>query len=176
MNGLLNAAAAFFASAFAFLAPAPKPVAEPNVKDMEGKPLPAFAMRTVDNKKVDNATIKGKPVLIDFWATWCGPCKKASPLLQQLHTKYKSKGLVVIGANGLEDESGPSAASGYAREHKYTYVFTHSNDGLMSKWAVQALPTMLLVDRTGKVVKVQIGYSDKVGTQLSTLVEQLVKG
>jgi len=176
MNGLLNAAAAFFASAFAFLAPAPKPATEPNVKDMEGKPLPAFEMRTVDNRKIDNATIKGKAALIDFWATWCGPCKKASPLLQELHSKYASKGLVVIGANGLEDEAGPGAAAGYAKEHKYTYVFTHSNDGLMSKWAVQALPTMLIVDRNGKVVKVQIGFNDKVGAQMASTIEKLVKG
>lgn len=172
MTGLLKAAAALFSAFFAILAPeAPKP----NVKDMEGKPLPKFEMTSVEGKRVSNQSLKGKAAVIDFWASWCGPCKKASPVMQEIHKEFSKQGLLVIGADGLEDKAGPDIAKAYAKEHSYTYLFTHTNDKLMDSWGINGVPTIIFVDKSGKVTKVQIGYGDALKPELMKLAKSLVR-
>ena len=142
---------------------------------MEGRPLPAFSMTTTEDKVIDNASLKGKVAVIDFWATWCGPCKKASPVMQGLYDSFKSKGLMVIGANGFEDSPGAKPASDYAKEHNFSYTFTHTNDKLMEKWGITGIPTILIIDKSGNVAKVQVGFSAKTGDQLKAIIENLLK-
>ena len=172
MTGLLKAATALFSALFAMLAPV---APAPSVKDMEGKPLPKFEMKSVDGKTVNNATIKGKPVVIDFWATWCGPCKKASPVMQELSKQFGSKGLIVIGADGLEDNPGPEAAKAYAKEHGYTYLFTHTNDKLMDSWGINGVPTIIFVNKRGTVSKVQVGYGDALKPEIIKFAKAIVE-
>lgn len=172
MTGLLKAATALFSAFFALLAPeAPMP----NVKDMEGKALPKFEMTSVEGKRINNQTIKGKAAIIDFWATWCGPCKKASPVMQELHKQFGKQGLVVIGADGLEDKPGPDAAKAYAKEHGFTYLFTHTNDKLMDTWGINGVPTIIFVNKVGKVTKVQVGYGDALKPELQRLAKEITK-
>ena len=140
----------------------------------EGKAFPAFAMTTVDGKKLSNTSLKGKVVLIDLWATWCGPCKMASPAMQNLHKKYGSKGLVVIGANTFENEKGPKAASGYMKEHKYTYTFTYNNDAFAQALGVRGIPQFYLVDKSGKLIKSISGYSPDLEKMLDGEIKKLI--
>ncbi len=171
MIGLFKTATIFLATLFSIFAPEAQKV---EVKDMVGKQIPSFEMTTVDGKKVNNSTLKGKPFILDFWATWCGPCKKASPVMESIFQKYGKKGLVVIGANGLEDEEGPKFAKDYQKEHKYTYTFTHTNDKLMSKWGIVGVPTFIFVDKSGKVVKVQIGFGESLEKDFDSVAGKLV--
>lgn len=172
MLSFLKAVTALFCAAFAIVAPE-APIND--VKALEGKALPPFEMTAVSGKKINNATIKGHATVIDFWATWCGPCMKASPVMEQFHQEFGSKGLIVIGANGFEDTPGPALAKDYAAKHSYHYTFTHSNDNLMQKWGITGIPTIIFVDRNGKVVKVQVGYGDELKAPLKSLVSNLVK-
>ncbi|MBS1721993.1 MAG: TlpA family protein disulfide reductase [Armatimonadetes bacterium] len=171
MGGLLKTVAAFFAAAFSVLAPAPQ---TQDVKSLEGKPLPAFEMKTIGGQKIGNKTIKGKVAILDFWATWCGPCKAASPFLQDLSKKYDRQ-LMVIGANAGEETEGPAPAASYAKEHGYTYTFTHSNDDVARKWGVTGFPTFIVVDKSGKVSRVFVGYSEKTKDAVASLVQKLVR-
>ena len=102
-----------------------------SVENLQGKMLPAFTMTDLNGKKITSQSLRGKVVLIDLWATWCGPCQKASPVMQSLHNKYGGRGLVVIGANTWEnnDKTGANARK-YRDQHKYTYLFTYNNDDL----------------------------------------------
>jgi thiol-disulfide isomerase/thioredoxin len=142
-----------------------------NPTAMTGKPLPAFKMTDLAGKTVTNASLKGKVVLFDFWATWCGPCKMASPLMQSLHKKYASKGLVVIGANVLDEEG---KAAKYKKEHGYTYRFTTGGDDLLRKGGFRGIPGFIFVDKKGVVRKVQVGFSPEAGVEMENAVKKLL--
>lgn len=158
---------AVLCSAFAFGGQA-------DVKKLEGKPVPAFSMKTFAGKTVTSASLKGKVVILDFWATWCGPCKAASPTMQALHAKYGKKGLVVIGANMGEDDGGKEAAK-YPSKNKYTYMFTKGNDAYAGKLGVQGIPCFVFVDKAGKVASVQVGFGgDASAKEFESIVKKLL--
>jgi cytochrome c biogenesis protein CcmG, thiol:disulfide interchange protein DsbE len=146
-----------------------------DVLKWQGKPLPAVKMTDTKGKKITNATLRGKVAILDFWATWCGPCKQASPVMQRLHEKYGKKGLVVIGANLWEQSNKNNAARDYAKEHKYTYTFTANNDTLAKTLKITGIPAMLVVDKKGKVSLVLVGYGDGLEKMLDAKVKALLK-
>ena len=138
---------------------------------MNGKALPAFSMKDLNGKPVTNKSLKGKVVLLDFWATWCGPCKMASPLMETLHKKYSGKGLVVIGAN-IQDPKG--AAAKYKKEHKYSFLFTTGGEELMRKAGFTGIPGFVFVDKKGIVRKVQVGYGTSLEKEFDSVVRSLL--
>lgn len=142
----------------------------------EGKKLPPIKMTTTTGAKVTNKKLHGKVAIIDFWATWCGPCKLTSPVMQKLYNKYHSRGLVVIGADGWEHDTPATAAKavGYASEHHYKYTFTYGNDDLMKSLKVSGIPTMLVVDKKGVIRKVAIGFDDSLQGNLEKVIEPLL--
>ncbi len=139
-----------------------------------------WKMTTIDGKSLTGKGLRGKVVLVDFWATWCGPCKKASPIMESLHKKYGKQGLVVIGANTSERDSDgrpvkwANAAKEYKKEHGYTYTFTWGNDDLKKKWGVQGIPTMFVIDKKGVVKKVLVGFDDKLEANLEAVIKPLL--
>lgn len=136
-------------------------------------PIPNFKMETTEGKTITAKSLRGKVVLIDFWATWCKPCALAAPSLERLHKKFKDKGVVIIGANTGEksSESGYAAAK-YKAEHKYTYTFTRQNDKLAVEWGVQGMPTFILIDKKGMVRE---GFSGWHETQAEPMIEGWIK-
>ncbi len=141
-----------------------------------GKPIPSFSMTDLAGKKHTNSTLKGKVVLLDFWASWCGPCKAASPVMQALHAKYGSKGLVVIGANVSEHgKSSKQAATEYKTQHKFTYTFTHDNDSLAEKWGIDGIPQFFLIDKKGKVAWAMSGFDPNMQKTLDAKIASLLK-
>ena len=145
-------------AAVAAFALAQTPATEaPNFADLKGKKV-TYQMTDTAGKAVTNETLKGKVVLIDFWATWCGPCKAASPTIQMLHEKYAKDGLVVIGANAFERTDPDGAAAGYAKEHNYSYMMTVKNDALAKSWGVRGIPAFVVIGRDGTVALAQTGF------------------
>jgi thiol-disulfide isomerase/thioredoxin len=153
----------------------------PGAEDLKGHPLPDFDLGDIKGGRVSRAGLKGKVVLIDFWATWCGPCRRLSPILEAFHRTYGPHGLVVIGANTSEHDAfdkslkTPNLATYYAKDNNYTYTFTYGSDDLRDACHVQSLPTVLLVDREGVVRDVWIGLSDGIEVSMSHAVEALLK-
>lgn len=145
-----------------------------DIKDLVGKPIGKIEMRTIDGKTLTNKDFQGKVVLFDFWATWCGPCIKASPEMEKIHKEFKNKGVLVIGANAFEEDLGDSYATKYKKEHGYTYLFTYGNDALLEKWNVPGIPTFVLIDQSGKVVKAQTGLSASTAQELRDEIKRLV--
>jgi cytochrome c biogenesis protein CcmG, thiol:disulfide interchange protein DsbE len=141
---------------------------------------PAFSVRDLDGRELTSASLRGKVVILNFWATWCGPCRVASPIMQQLHDKYGERGLVVIGANMAERDKDrkplktKDKAEEYAKEHKFTYMFTYANDDFAKACQVSGIPTMLIVDRKGVVRKVQVGAGPNLFKDLETAVLPLL--
>lgn len=138
---------------------------------MQGKKVPAFSMKDIKGKTHTAQSLKGKVVVLDFWATWCGPCKQASPTMQKLHQKYAKQGLVVIGANVSD---APGAAAKYAKEHKYTYNFTTGGDSLGQKLGVQGIPAFFFIDRQGVIQRVQTGFAPGLEADFEATVKKLL--
>jgi thiol-disulfide isomerase/thioredoxin len=157
--------------AFALVAAVAAVNAQGDPEAMRGKALPAFTMKDLNGKAVTNASLKGKVVLFDFWATWCGPCKKASPLMQELHKKYSSKGLVVVGAN-VNDQAG--AAAKYKKDHKFSYLFTTGGEALLRKTGFTGIPGFIFVDKKGVVQRVQLGFGEGLGDDFENTVRRLL--
>ena len=100
---------------------------------------------------------RGHPVLLDFWATWCGPCKAQSPVVNRIAARYKDRGLVVVGVN-TSDEEGLAAA--YAQGHGLSFPMAYDKGNNAARiYDVQNLPTMVLISKTGKLIAVRQGMT-----------------
>lgn len=149
------------------------------VKKAEGKPLPKFSMKLLNDKVITNKDIQGKVVVFDFWATWCGPCKAAAPKLDAMYKEFGKQGFEIIGANLAE--KGPDGkatqtkdnAVAYVNEHKYMYAFTYGNDQIGKDWQVPGYPTFFIVGRDGVVKEVMVGFDEKrMREVVTTLLKQ----
>ncbi len=129
--------------------------------ELKGKPAPSFALTDTSGKKVSLSDYKGHPVVVNFWATWCGPCKLEMPWFQEFSTKYKSQGLVVL---GLAEDDGATREdiAGAARKIGVSYPILMPNEKVTKSYGgVDYLPETFYVDKTGKVVLIAAGAPTK---------------
>lgn len=124
----------------------------------EGKPAPAFTLKTFDGRAVSLADFKGKVVLLDFWGTFCMPCVKALPELQALHTKFGDRGFAVVGVT-VDDRA--KLVDKATKSAKVTYPIVQSTPAVWSAYKVNALPSLVLVGRDGRIIKRYGGEADK---------------
>ena len=142
------------------------------VSPLKGKPAPNFTLQDLSGKKVSLADFKGKALLINFWATWCGPCKVETPWLVELRNQYAAKGFEVLGISAEGDDLQPSDKEGWAKdkaaiakfvkEEKMPYPVLINGDSISKPYGgIDAMPTSFYVDRSGNVVSVQLGLTSK---------------
>ena len=117
---------------------------------------PAFTLQSVDGKAVSLAQFKGDVVMINFWASWCGPCRQEMPLLDSIYKQYKDMGFVLLGVNVEPD---PHSANAWLRKTPVSYPVLYDPKSEVSQlYQVQAMPTTVIVDRHGVVRFVHNGY------------------
>lgn len=142
----------------------------PEVAPLIGKPAPNFTLEDLRGDKVSLSSFKGKPLLINFWATWCGPCKIETPWLVELQKEYSPKGFQIVGISTEGDELKPDDTDGWAhdkaaiakfvKEYHMQYPVLINGDSLASEYGgLEAMPTSVYVNAEGKVVAVQLGIS-----------------
>jgi len=135
-----------------------------------GKPAPPFSLEALAGKKVSLDDYKGKAVLINFWATWCGPCKIETPWLVDLRNQYAPKGFEILGVS--TDELDRSDAKMFGSEKKEISDFVQKmhmpypvlieGDSISKPFGgLDAMPTSFFVDRNGKIVAATMGISSK---------------
>jgi peroxiredoxin len=113
------------------------------------KPAPDFTLTDSQGAKVKLADYRGKVVLLNFWATWCGPCQVEIPWFKEFEQQYKSKGFEVLGVS--MDEDGWSAVKPYMTEHKLNYRILLGDDSVSQLYGgLDALPTTFIIDRDGR--------------------------
>src|SRR5581483_7058882 len=113
------------------------------------KPAPDFTLTDAGGQYVKLSDYRGKVVLLNFWATWCGPCTLEIPWFEQFEQQYKSKGFEVLGVS--MDEDGWSAVKPYMTEHKLNYRILLGDDSVSQLYGgLDALPTTFIIDRDGR--------------------------
>ena len=165
--------AATVAVALGVTACAPQRSVKAAVKDEnERKVAPDFALKDAHGKTVKLSDFKGKVVLLDFWATWCGPCKIEIPWFMEFQRKYKDQGLVVLGVS--MDDDGWKVVNPFVAEHKINYRIVLGDDATGSLYGgVDALPMTLVIDRDGRIAAVHVGLSAGKG-DFADAIEKLL--
>jgi|SRR5579884_3209408 len=129
----------------------------PSVKpDRDRKTAPDFTLKDANGTSVKLSDYRGKVVLLDFWATWCGPCKIEIPWFMEFEREYKHRGFAVLGVS--MDEGGWETVKPYIEERKMNYRVLMGTEAVGDEYGgVDALPTTLLIDRDGRIATVHKG-------------------
>ena len=147
------------------------------------KPPEISAIEWMDRTQVKLAELRGQVVLLDFWATWCGPCRATLPRFEKFYEQYKDKGLVVIGLTNFEGEVEGKQMTraqelAYLRDFKKKFALTYGfaiSDGQNDvNYTVSSIPTTFLIDRRGVVRFISIGSSDVEGAALQKMIKKLL--
>ena len=134
---------------------------------------PDFTLRTLDGQKLRLGEQRGRVVLVNFWATWCGPCRQEMPHLNKLYEKYKASGFVLLGVN-VDDDS--AQAVGVATKLGVTFPVLPDADKRVSRqYDLSAMPSTVLIDRDGKVRFVHRGYREGVEQNYEAQIRALLK-
>lgn len=142
------------------------------VSPLKGKMAPAFALEDMNGKKVSLASYRGKAVLINFWATWCAPCKIETPWLVELRNKYAAQGFEILGIDTEGDDLKPDDKAGWDKnkaavakfvaQEKMPYPVLINGDSISTPYGgLDELPTSFFVNRKGTVVAAQLGLTSE---------------
>src|SRR5580765_7390474 len=120
-------------------------------------PAPEWELKDLDGKPVKLSDFKGKVVILDFWATWCGPCRMEIPGFVELQQKYGGQGLVVIGVS--LDDRGPEAVKSFIKQQRVNYSILLANSKVVEDYGgVEGIPTTFIIDRKGMIVGKHVGF------------------
>jgi cytochrome c biogenesis protein CcmG, thiol:disulfide interchange protein DsbE len=143
--------------------------------ELMGKPAPGFTLPIVANglsvtPTLSLSELQGSPVVLDFWATWCGPCQAEAPLMNKLSQQFHEKGLVVVGVDTSEPDG---HARAWALAHGLSYPIVYdTNNETAERYGVTNMPTLVVISRAGKVTAVREGLTN--GSDLESLVKSVL--
>lgn len=141
--------------------------------ELAGATAPDFVLKSTAENNLRLSEYRGRVVLINFWATWCGPCRQEMPVLEKLHQKYERSGLTVLGVNMDED---PRDAREMAKALRVSFPVLFDLEKNVSRtYDVDAMPATVLVDRDGTVRYIHRGYRPGVEDQYIQRVRALLK-
>lgn len=148
------------AAALALALLAGRPDAHSESASSAKKTAPAWELKDVDGKKVQSADFKGKVVVLDFWATWCPPCRAEIPGFVELQKQYGDKGLVIVGVS--LDEEGPSVVKPFMKKYKINYPIVMGDQKIVEAFGgVTGIPTTFVIDREGQIISKHVGFAEK---------------
>ena len=132
----------------------------PSDSELVGKPAPEFTLNDIDGREIKLASMRGKAVLLDFWATWCEPCRESMPHVQALYDQFQEKGLVVLGI----DTNEPAEKAGqYFVDQKYTFAnLLGSGSDVIKNYGANAIPRVVLIDKDGVVRYAHSGWGPRM--------------
>jgi peroxiredoxin len=144
------------------------PLLAQNAAGSTGQPAPAWKLVDLDGHQVSSDQFKGKVVVVDFWATWCGPCVSEIPGYIALQKKYGAQGLVIVGVS--MDSKGPQHVKKFAEAHAMNYTILMGDDAITEAFGgFSAIPTTFLIGRDGRILH------QKTGSAEAEEYEKLVK-
>lgn len=143
-----------------------------NANEMK-KPAPDFTLKSYSGKNLKLSEFRGQVVLVNFWASWCGPCRQEMPLLEKLHNKYAGLGFSVMGVNVEENNT---EAKGIVKKEKLTFPVLFDTENKVSQlYQVSAMPSTVIIDRDGKIRYIHQGYKPGDEKTYYSWVKRLIK-
>ena len=126
-----------------------------NVGNRIGSTAPDFTLPTVDSREISLSDYRGRPVILNFWATWCGPCRYEVPAFKAFYERYPEEEVVIIAVNTQDD---PDSARGYAIADKLKFVIPVDPRGTVAnKYNVRGMPTTFFINGAGVITSIKIG-------------------
>jgi len=139
----------------------------------EKRPLaPDFTLTSLDGKTITLSQLKGKVVLLDFWATWCAPCRLAIPHLNDLYEANRERGLEIIGLS--LDKGSPARVRKFALNMGIQYTIIMADDDLVKRYGISPIPTTYLIDREGYITNKWVGFSQNLMSKVTAETERLL--
>jgi peroxiredoxin len=142
----------------------------PDTTDLNGRKAPNFTLQDLNGKSVSLASYKGRPLVVDFWATWCGPCQIEIPWFEKLHDQYAGQGLEILGVSADDlDKDDPAKLftekrdiSDFAAKMRMNYPILIDAESIENSWGgLDVLPVTFFIDRTGKIVASTVGLAPR---------------
>ena len=147
-------------------------VAPANAASIQGK-APNFTLKSNTGKNVKLSELRGQVILLNFWASWCGPCRQEMPLLEKLHKRYSTLGFTVLGVNVEED---PRKAKTLLKDISVSFPILFDTSNKVSKqYKVSAMPSTVMIDRDGNMRYLHKGYKPGDEAQYKKWVKQLIR-
>jgi peroxiredoxin len=138
-----------------------------------GGPAPAFNLTSVSGQASGLSQYKGQVVMVNFWATWCGPCQQEMPLLDQMYKKYKPAGFTLIGVN--VDKEAPAVKELLARKPVSFPVLLDPANQVSKAYHVDEMPSSVIIDRKGAIRYVHRGYKPGDENDYQDRIRQLIR-
>ena len=156
--------------AFIFLtAEAPGPW---GIDELVGKKAPDFTLTDINGKSISISSLKGRAVIINFWATWCPPCRAEMPSLNRLYKEYKTKGLVVL---AISTDTSASAVKGYLSKYPFDFTILLDTDNRASRqFRIFSIPTSFLIDKNSVIIQRFIGEEDWETPEIKSKVKEVL--
>jgi thiol-disulfide isomerase/thioredoxin len=137
-------------------------------------PAPDFTLKSRGGENIKLSELRGQVVMVNFWASWCGPCRQEMPLLEQLYQRYQPLGFTLLGVNVEEDSA---AADKVLREIPVSFPILYDNRNKVSNsFQVKAMPSTIMIDRDGRMRYLhsgyQPGYEDEYQQQIRELIRE----
>ncbi len=129
--------------------------------------LPDFTFKTIDGRELKLSELKGKVVLLNFWATWCPPCKEEMPIFEKEYRRCKDKGFEVLAVNM---DSSEGALAKFLKENSYSFTIARPSGELEKELKLMGFPTSYLLDKEGKVYRIRLGVYRELEKDLKELL------
>jgi thiol-disulfide isomerase/thioredoxin len=133
---------------------------------------PDFSLPLLDGKTINLADLRGKAVFLNFWATWCGPCRAEMPSMEALFRRYRNRGLVILAVNVREDRGNAAAFMDQLGLH---FPAALDSGGVSRRYGITAFPTTYIIDREGFIVSRIVGSIDWDTPEISAAFEALLE-
>jgi peroxiredoxin len=142
---------------------------------VKGEPAPDFTLTDMQGQKVTLSDLKGKVVILNFWATWCPPCREEMPSMEQLYRRYGGQGLVILAVN--VEENGMSAVKRFLQRTPYSFpILLDADAEVQNTYKVFRFPETFIIDRNGNIVEKVIGAIDWTAGPTFKLINFLLNG
>jgi peroxiredoxin len=137
-----------------------------------GQPAPNFKVVTTAGQPVSLENYRGHVLVLDFFATWCHPCRESIPHLNEMNRKYGKQGLQLLGMSA--DEDGERLVKTFAAEQRISYPIALAGESTLVDYSVRSVPVMFIIDKKGRVAEVFRGFTGEVGRSTEQLIKKLL--
>jgi peroxiredoxin len=139
----------------------------------KGSPAPLFSLATVNGPKIDLAAMRGQVIVIDFFASWCTPCRDAIPSLNDLQQRLGGKGMQVIGLSA-DDDDAQRAVKEFTVANHITYPVAMAPEDLRDDYGLRSIPVLYVIDKKGNIAEIFRGLGSDTKKRMEELIRKLI--